>query len=191
MIEHYLQLDGANVVNTANFALALENMRYVRRRHAISLFFGDPGVGKTIAAQAIAESFDQGAGCVVKLTTGPNPRMIANAILEKLTGVFHAETRWEAARTLTHELRERPRMVIIDEAQNAGLDCIDLAALAARRGPRPADAAVRRRTAGAIPRDEVAAADAEDLPADRVPCLARGVGARDDPLLSPDVRGGR
>lgn len=125
MIEHYLQLDGAHVVNTPNFALALENMRYVRRRHAISLFFGDPGVGKTIAAQAIADSFDEGEGCVVKLTTAPNPRMMANAILEKLTGVFHAETRWEAARTLTLELRERPRMVIIDEAQNAGLDCIE------------------------------------------------------------------
>jgi DNA polymerase III delta prime subunit len=125
VIEHYLQLDGAHVVNTANFALALENMRYVRRRHAISLFFGDPGVGKTTAAQAIAESFDEGEGCVVKLTTAPNPRMIANAILERLTGVAHDETRWEAARTLTHELQERPRMVIIDEAQNAGLDCIE------------------------------------------------------------------
>ena len=62
MIEHYLQLDGANVVNTPDFALALENMRYVRRRHAISLFFGDPGVGKTIAAQAIADSFGRGGG---------------------------------------------------------------------------------------------------------------------------------
>ena len=125
MIEHYLQLDGANVVNTPDFALALENMRYVRRRHAISLFFGDPGVGKTTAAQAIADSFGDGEGCVVKLTHAPNPRMLANAILERLTGVFHDETRWEAARTLTLELRERPRMVIVDEAQNAGLDCIE------------------------------------------------------------------
>lgn len=125
MIEHYLQLDGASVVNTPDFALALENMRYVRRRHAISLFFGDPGVGKTTAAQAIADSFAEGEGCVVKLTHAPNPRMLANAILERLTGVFHDETRWEAARTLTLELRERPRMVIVDEAQNAGLDCIE------------------------------------------------------------------
>lgn len=100
-------------------------MRYVRRRHAISLFFGEPGVGKTTAAQAIADSFAEGEGGVVKLTTAPNPRMLANAILERLTGVFHDETRWQAARTLTLELRERPRMVIVDEAQNAGLDCIE------------------------------------------------------------------
>jgi len=125
VIEHYLQLDGANVVNTPDFALALENMRYVRRRHAISLFFGDPGVGKTIAAQAVADSFGDGEGCVVKLTSAPNPRMLANAILERLTGVLHDETRWDAARTLKHELEERPRMVIVDEAQNAGLDCIE------------------------------------------------------------------
>lgn len=125
VIAHYLQLDGANVVNTPDFALALENMRYVRRRHAISLFYGDPGVGKSIAAQAVAEQFAPGDGCVVNLTTRPNPRLLANLILERLTGVDHDETRWDSARTLKRELQERPRTVIVDEAQNAGLECID------------------------------------------------------------------
>lgn len=89
MIEHYLRLDGAQVVRTADFALALENMRYVRRRRAISLFYGDPGVGKSVAAQAVASTFCDGEGCVVNLTTRPNPRMLANTILERLTGVWH------------------------------------------------------------------------------------------------------
>ena len=72
VIEHYLQLKDARVVNTP-VPLALANMRDVRRRRAITLFCGDPGVGKTIAAQAIAESFADGEGCVVKLTTAPQP----------------------------------------------------------------------------------------------------------------------
>lgn len=125
VIEHYLGLERAQVVRTADFALALENMRYVHRRRAISLFFGDSGVGKSIAAQAVASQFPDGEGCVVKLTTRPNPRMWANAILERLTGVWHDETRWQGARTLEHELRERPRSVIVDEAQNLSLECIE------------------------------------------------------------------
>ncbi len=125
MIEHYLRLDGAQVVRTADFALALENMRYVRRRRAISLFYGDPGVGKSVAAQAVASTFCDGEGCVVNLTTRPNPRMLANTILERLTGVWHNETRWDGARVLKHELEDRPRMVVIDEAQNLSLECIE------------------------------------------------------------------
>lgn len=125
MIEHYLQLEGAQIVNTPYFALALENMRYVRRHHAISLFFGDPGLGKSVAARAVAESFIGGEGCVVNLTTRPNPRLIANTILERLTGVVHNETRWESARSLKRVLQEQPRTVIIDEAQNATLECIE------------------------------------------------------------------
>ncbi len=125
VIEHYLQLEGAQVVRTPYFALTLENMRYVRRRHAISLFFGDPGLGKSIAARAVAESFAEGEGCVVNLTTRPNPRLLANSILDRLTGVIHNETRWESARLLKAVLQEQPRAVIIDEAQNATLESIE------------------------------------------------------------------
>lgn len=125
MIEHYLGLECAQVVRTADLALALENMRYVQRRRAISLFFGDSGVGKSVAAQAVASGFADGEGCILKLTTRPNPRTLANTILERLTGVWHDETRWQGARTLEHELRERPRSVIVDEAQNLSLECIE------------------------------------------------------------------
>lgn len=99
MIEHYLGLEDAQVVRTADFALGLENMRYVHRRRAISLFYGDSGVGKSIAAQAVTSGFAEGEGCMVKLTTRPNPRTLANAILERLTGVWHDETRWQGAHT--------------------------------------------------------------------------------------------
>ena len=73
MIEHYLGLERAQVVRTADFALALENMRYVHRRRAISLFFGDSGVGKSIAAQAVASQLPDGEGCVVKLDHAAQP----------------------------------------------------------------------------------------------------------------------
>lgn len=125
MIEHYLGLDGAQVVHTPNLALALDNMRYVRKRRAISLFYGDSGVGKSIAAQAVADEFPPGEGCMLNITTRPNPRELANVILERLLGVEHDETRWQSARTMKHELRDQPRTVIIDEAQNLSLECIE------------------------------------------------------------------
>ena len=75
------------VVNTPDFALALENMRYVRRRHAISLFFGDPGVGKTIAARRSRTPWPRGRA-VSSSSRRPNPRMLANAILERLPASF-------------------------------------------------------------------------------------------------------
>lgn len=118
MIEHYLQLEDAEVVNTPDFALALENMRYVVRRRAISLFYGEPGFGKSIAAAAVVQSMADGDGLVIKLTTEPNPRVVANAIQDKLTGVEHDDTRWDAARAIKRELRQRPRLIVIDEAQN-------------------------------------------------------------------------
>ncbi len=96
-------------------------MRYVRRRHAISLFYGDPGVGKSVAGQAIADSFAPGAGCVVNLTTRPNPSLLANLILEWLPehvalqsllreGVLRADPGPDADRpSAGRVLRSRPR----------------------------------------------------------------------------------
>lgn len=124
MIEHYLQLEDAAVVNTPDFALALENMRYVVRRRAISLFYGEPGLGKSLAAAAVVESMANGDGLVIKLTTQPNPKVLANRMLEEITGVEHDYTRWDAARAIKRELRQRPRLVVVDEAQN--LDTVSI-----------------------------------------------------------------
>ena len=127
-------------------------------------------------------------GDTLKLTSAPNPRMLANAILENLTGVFHDETRWDAARTLKHELQERPRMVIVDEAQNAGLDCIAWLRWLHEEVPGRLTLLLVGGPQVRAPGDAIATADASDLSTDRVSRVAREVGARDDPIVSPDVR---
>ncbi|HWI07057.1 MAG TPA: hypothetical protein VNT54_06030 [Solirubrobacteraceae bacterium] len=114
--------------------------------------------------------------------------MLANAILENLTGVFHDETRWDAARTLKHELQERPRMVIVDEAQNAGLDCIAWLRWLHEEVPGRLTLLLVGGPQVRAPGDAIATADASDLSTDRVSRVAREVGARDDPIVSPDVR---
>lgn len=126
MIEHYLQLDGARVVATAPFAIALENARGVLRRRAISLFWGDPGLGKSVAARAVEQRHGAERIAHLKLTTRPNPRLLANWITRALTGVEHDETRWQAAETLKLVLTERDDwLIVIDEAQNLSLECIE------------------------------------------------------------------
>lgn len=125
MIDHYLGLEDAHVVQTPCFALAIENMRAVIDRRAITVLWGDSGNGKTIAALAQYELLPVGERCWIKLTTRPNPRVITNTVLHKLTGVEHDETRWQSARTLAREIRRRPIAIFVDEAQNLSIECIE------------------------------------------------------------------
>ncbi len=126
MIEHYLQLQDARVVQTPDFLVALQNMRGVIVRRAITVLWGGSGHGKSVAGRAVYEQLHAGQRCWIKLTTRPNPRVLTNAILYALSGVEHDETRWQSARTLARELRHREHVVIfIDEAQNLSIECIE------------------------------------------------------------------
>lgn len=125
MIEHYLGLQDARVVQTPRFLLAMANMRGVLERRAITVLWGESGHGKTIAGRAAHERLPDEQRCWIKLTTRPNPRVISNAILYAFTGVEHDETRWESARTLGRELERQPVAIFIDEAQNLSIECIE------------------------------------------------------------------
>jgi len=125
MIEHYLGLEDARVVQTPRFLLAMDNMRGVILRCAITVLWGDSGHGKTIAGRAAFEGLAVERRCWIKLTTRPNPRVITNTILHKLTGVEHDETRWELARTLGRELARSPVVIFVDEAQNLSIETIE------------------------------------------------------------------
>lgn len=125
MIEHYLGLKDARVVQTPHFLLATENMRGVIERRAITALWGDSGHGKTIAGAVAYLQLPAGERCWLKLTTRPNPRVLTNGILQKLTGVEHDETRWHSARTLGRELGRCPIVIFIDEAQNLSTECIE------------------------------------------------------------------
>jgi hypothetical protein len=125
MIEHYLGLEDARVVQTPRFLLAMENMRGVIHRRAITVLWGDSGYGKTIAGIAAYDGLPARERCWIKLTTRPNPRVITNTILHRLTGVEHDETRWNSARTLGRELARHPIVIFVDEAQNLSIDCIE------------------------------------------------------------------
>jgi type II secretory pathway predicted ATPase ExeA len=126
MFEHYLQLKDARVVQTPAFLVALENMRGVLVRRAITVLWGPSGYGKTVAGRAIYGQLLESQRCWIPLTTRPNPRVITNELLHALTGVEHDETRWQSARTLKREMRHRDHVAIfIDEAQNLSLECIE------------------------------------------------------------------
>src|ERR1700733_2816184 len=52
-------------------------------------------------------------------------RRVATALLKALTGEEHTAERFRLADDLVAALAERPRLVVVDEAQNANHGCIE------------------------------------------------------------------
>lgn len=123
---HYLNL-GAGTLKTESFALAQLAVKDCVARQAMGALYGPAGSGKTFAVRsALAAVKDRqvlSVDCQVEMTY----KGLIEMLLETVSGgIQHTGTRGQLERTLTRELRTRPRVICLDEAQRLKADGIEI-----------------------------------------------------------------
>lgn len=124
MARHFLELAGAKTVKTPQFALVGRCVQDTAREQAIAVVHGNAGVGKTFAVEHATER----AGLDAHWFTFPRDPAITNivkAVLEKLTEVPHRGERFKLTNDLLGVLAERPRLIVVDEAQQLNARALD------------------------------------------------------------------
>ena len=125
MSRHFLDLDGARTIPTEHLLLSGRAVADLAETHAMGAFHGDAGLGKTFAVeQAVA-----GLGIPVLWTSfpgRPTMRLVASSLVGLVTGAPVPEhDRFYLTGMLIDELAQRPRLVVVDEAQRLNRECIE------------------------------------------------------------------
>jgi hypothetical protein len=136
--DHFLDLEGARLVNACYFALTQRNIAAVIKHRALSVVTGPAGTGKTTAMNYAAR---QHGGIKLELVGTPSPYVIVNGFLRVLTGVPHDETAQAGAELLIELLCERSddeRFLYVDEVQlNESLRNVEFVRRIAERSRTP------------------------------------------------------
>lgn len=127
MSAHYLSLEGARTINTAWFRLTQLAIAEITEEFAMGAFHGDAGLGKTFAVRyATAAVRRSGVECAwVEFPEKPTMRRLVSGMLQTVTGVEHRGDRYRLVADLGRVLSERPRLLVVDEAQRLNRDCIE------------------------------------------------------------------
>ena len=124
--KHYLNL-GAETLKTECFALAQLAVRDCVAREAMGALYGPAGNGKTFAVRSALSKVSDRDVVSVDCQVGMTHRSLSATLLETVTGgIIHRGTRSEFERMLLRELRTRPRVVCLDEAQRLNADGIEI-----------------------------------------------------------------
>lgn len=121
---HHLNLQDATTIGTQPFVEVQQAVSDLVDARAMGAFVGDAGLGKTFAVETARSSIEID-NCRVVIPVRATMRKIAMALLRQLTGVTPTGERFQLADELIDVLAEKPRLVVIDEAQNASHDCIE------------------------------------------------------------------
>lgn len=124
---HFAGLAQAQAVPTVSFALVGQAVRDLSQKRAMGVVHGNAGLGKTFAVQSALE--DQAATGVepfwFDFPEDTTPRWLTCDLLRLLTGLEHTgEHRLLRQRLLT-VLAERPRLLVVDEAQRLKRRCVE------------------------------------------------------------------
>ena len=127
MSNHYLNLQGARTINTTWFKLTQLAVAEIAEELAMGAFHGDAGLGKTFAVRyASAALRRSGIECpMVVFPEKPTMKKMVADILKEVTGVEHGGDRYRLIADLGEVLAERPRVLVVDEAQRLNRDCIE------------------------------------------------------------------
>jgi DNA transposition AAA+ family ATPase len=121
---HHLGLRDAAVLVTRHLLLTGQAVADLIDNDAMGAVVGPAGLGKTFA---IAHAIEQRGEPVVQLTfeARPTMRLVADRLLNALTGAPWSGTRFAMTAQLLDRLSERRRLVVIGEAQNLNRDCFE------------------------------------------------------------------
>lgn len=123
---HFLDLEGAETMNTFGFARAQEAFADAVSAEAIGLVHGEAGLGKTFGVRhAIAECTLPVAWLAFR--TRMTLKRFIEDTLAAVTGVPHQGSRFTLLDTLHEALTERPRVIVLDEAQLLSHEAIETA----------------------------------------------------------------
>ncbi|MDR7276002.1 ATP-binding protein [Catenuloplanes atrovinosus] len=115
---------GARQISTEQFQRAQQIVAYTARHEAVSVIYGDTGLGKTYAmrrgARKLLEARARGDRTEVTLTQFPmdwTRLQIAKTLLKSITGEDFVGNNGKATNRLLDVLTATPRLLIVDEAQ--------------------------------------------------------------------------
>jgi DNA transposition AAA+ family ATPase len=121
---HHLGLRDAAVLATRHLLMTEQAVADLIDSEAMGAVVGPAGLGKTFA---IAHAIQQRSEPILQLTfeARPTMRLVADRLLNALTGAPWSGTRFAMTAQLLDRLSERRRLVVIGEAQNLNRDCFE------------------------------------------------------------------
>jgi DNA transposition AAA+ family ATPase len=132
MPEHFLGLQGAATLTTAQYQLSARIVDDLVTNAATGVIHGPAGAGKTFAVNANLERLRVGehpvACCSVAFPSQPTMLRVVVELVEALTGAAppRSRSRFHLISQLVGLLGDPVRLLVVDEAQRLTSDCIDL-----------------------------------------------------------------
>ncbi len=126
MPRHFLDLADVATVYTDSMALTRRAVADIAARRALGVVHGAAGLGKTFAVEsAVAALGGAWEPVWLAFSARPTMRLIASELLVAITGGHELRDRFTLTRMVKAELALRPRLIVIDEAQNLNRECLE------------------------------------------------------------------
>lgn len=122
--QHFLGLTEAKTINTRYFAALRRAVTDLAAAQAMGVGYGEAGLGKTYAADWATHNLSIPYAWF-DFPTRTSMKRIAQVMLRQITGVPHKGERYDLSDTLIDVLAEKPRLIVIDEAQRLGPEGIE------------------------------------------------------------------
>lgn len=115
--QHWLGLTGASVIETEPFRIIRRTIADVQKRLAMGAAHGDAGVGKTFGVAHALRACATLPVVRVELPERATQRFVAFTLLKALGVPVEGGNGFDLTEQLLDELRNPPRLLVIDEAQ--------------------------------------------------------------------------
>lgn len=122
---HFLGLAGGALIETNSLLLVERTIDDCMEARAMGVVHGVAGVGKTFSLQHHLGTRPALETMWVDCIQRPTMRRIAQELMFALTGVRPAGGRTDMLDELVALLSDKPRLVVVDEAQRLNHECID------------------------------------------------------------------
>jgi DNA transposition AAA+ family ATPase len=127
MARHFLELEGAETVDTEPFLLAQRAIVDLYEAGAMGAIHGEAGTGKTFAVEDALRQTPQLESCWITFPSRPTMRTVASCLLAALTRTTPSieRNRFETTAVLLDVLSHERWVIVVDEAQRLNRECIE------------------------------------------------------------------